>query len=73
MSKRSDWIEKVNVQEGVKLGILSADIFMYYVRYKEFLELVAKGETRYHAMVKTSEYLNVSRRTIERAVIFFED
>ena len=73
MSKRSEWFEKSNAQDGVKLGMMSSAVFMDYVRYKEYLDRLQKGMTRGQAIQKTADYLTVHRRTVERAVIFFED
>jgi hypothetical protein len=73
MSKRSDWVESNKTQEGVKLGMVSPAMFMDYVRYKEYLDNLQKGLSRGQAIQKAADYLTVHRRTVERAVIFFED
>ena len=73
MSKRSEWVEQNQTQQGVKMGLVDPSIFMNYVRYTEFLSNISKGMDRGKAIVKAADYLGVHRTTVLRAVTFFED
>lgn len=73
MSKRTDWIEKNQTSEGIKLGIVSGSMLLSYVRYITFLEYREKGLSKEQSLIKTADYLNVGRTTVQNSVNFFQD
>jgi len=70
---RFEWFENGYAQSALNLGILSPNLFMYFIRYKRFLDVRPKANTQADAMAIVAEEFKCSESSVFRAVSFFRN
>jgi len=68
---RFEWFDNGYAQLPLSLGILSADVFMKFIRYKIYLDFVGAGVEHKTAIELTAERNKCDRSTIYRDLQWF--
>lgn len=68
---RFEWFESGHAQCPLNLGILGADMFMKYIRYKVYLDFLSSGIDKQTAIEFTAERNKCNRSTVYRDIEFF--
>ena len=68
---RFEWFDNGFAQVPLNLGILDADVFMKFIRYKVYLDFLDAGVDRKTAIELTAERNECDRSTIYRDLKWF--